>query len=82
MADHELGQHNDHEDENVDLVMGKAVLKGAMFGLPVMVVFLSAVVWFITDQSLATSITTGILPGVLLGVFGGGFIGILKVMDH
>ena len=82
MADHEPGQGEDHEHENIDLVMGKAVMKGAVIGLPLMVVFMSAVVWLITDQSLATSITTGLLPGVLFGVFGGGFIGALGAMDH
>ena len=82
MADHEPGQRDDHGDENIDLVMGKAVVKGAVIGLPLMVVFFSAVVWFITDQSLATSVTTGLLPGILFGVFGGGFIGVLGAMDH
>ena len=82
MADHEPGQRHDREDDNIDLAMGKAVVKGALIGLPVMVVFMSAVVWWITDQSLATSVTTGLLPGVLFGVFGGGFIGVLGAMDH
>ena len=82
MADHEPGQRHDRVDDNIDLAMGKAVVKGALIGLPVMVVFMSAVVWWITDQSVATSVTTGLLPGVLFGVFGGGFIGVLGAMDH
>ena len=72
----------DHEGENIDLAFGKAVMRGALVGLPVMVVFVSAAVWLITDQSVETSIAIGLLPGVLFGVFGGGFIGILGAMDH
>lgn len=82
MSDHIEVQDGHHEDENIDLAFGKAVVRGALVGLPLMVVFLSAAVWLITEQSLATSITTGLLPGVLLGVFGGGFVGVLRAMDH
>lgn len=66
----------------MDLAFGKAVAKGALVGLPLMVVFMSAAVWLITDQSVGTSIATGLLPGVLFGVFGGGFIGVLGAMKH
>lgn len=72
----------DHDGENIDLTFGKAVIKGALVGLPLMVVFITLAVWWVTDQSLETSAATGLLPGVLFGVFGGGFIGMLGAMDH
>lgn len=71
-----------HRDDNIDLAFGKAVMKGALVGLPIMVVFLSVAVWFMTDQDVGTSIVIGLLPGVLFGVFGGGFIGVIRAMDH
>ena len=85
MTDHEhgpAGEGGDHDGDNIDLTFGKAVMKGALVGLPLMVVFVTAAVWLVTDQSLETSIATGLLPGVLFGVFGGGFIGMLGAMDH
>ena len=86
MSDHEQGHAQDHgedhDGDNIDLAFGKAVVKGALVGLPIMVVLISAAVWLITDQSVGTSIATGLLPGVLLGVFGGGFIGVLGAMEH
>lgn len=72
----------DHDGENIDLAFGKAVMKGALIGLPSMVVFIILAVWWVTDQSLETSVATGLLPGVLFGVFGGGFIGMLGAMKH
>ncbi len=71
-----------HGGENIDLAFGKAVIKGALIGLPLMVVFVCAAVWWMTDQSIMTSIVTGLLPGILFGTFGGGFIGVLRAMDH
>lgn len=82
MADQEPDHSADGAGGNIDLVFGQAVMKGALVGLPVMIVFMSAAVWAMTDQSLETSIVTALLPGVLLGVFGGGFLGMLRAMDH
>ncbi|MDE0169322.1 MAG: hypothetical protein OXS29_07370 [bacterium] len=76
------GDGGDHDGENIDLTFGTAVLKGALVGLPLMVVFVSAAVWLVTGQSLETSIVAGLLPGVLFGVFGGGFIGMIRAMEH
>lgn len=74
---------SDHgEEENIDLVFGKAIVKGALIGLPLMLVFVSVSVLLMTEESVATSLTTGLLPGVLLGVFGGGFLGSLSVSKH
>ena len=72
----------DHVEENIDLAFGKAMAKGALVGLPLMVVLMCAAVWFITDENVGTSIATGLLPGILFGVFGGGFIGVLGAMKH
>ena len=80
--DRATGGGGDHDGENIDLAFGKAVIKGALVGLPLMIVFVIAAVWLITDQSVETSIITGLLPGVLFGVFGGGFVGMLGAMDH
>lgn len=82
MAAHEPNNLNDHHDEGSDLAFGMAVMKGALVGLPLMVVLISGAVWFITDQDVGTSIITGLLPGVLFGVFGGGFVGVIRAMDH
>ena len=86
LADYESDPVQDHGDgeagENTDLAFVLAVAKGALWGLPLMVVFMCAAVWLITDESVGTSIATGLLPGVLLGVFGGGFIGVLGAMKH
>ena len=75
-------QGGDHDGENIDLVFGKAVMKGALIGLPLMLVFITLAVWWVTGQSLETSVATSLLPGVLFGVFGGGFIGMLGALDH
>lgn len=76
------GDGGEHDGANIDMVFGKAVIKGALVGLPLMVVFIIAAVWLVTDQSFETSIATGLLPGVLFGVFGGGFVGMLGAMEH
>ena len=76
------GRGGDHDGENIDLAFGKAVIKGALIGLPLMVVFITLAVWWVTGQSLETSVATSLLPGVLFGVFGGGFIGMLGALDH
>ena len=69
-------------EENIDLVFGKAVIKGALIGWPIMLVFITVSVYFITDQSVSVSITTSLLSGTLMGVFGGGFLGALSAMKH
>ena len=79
---HQPGPGGGSAEANPDLAFGMAVAKGALAGVPVMLVFLSAAVWLITDQSAVDSIVIALLPGVLLGVFGGGFLGVLRGMDH
>ncbi|MDE0710173.1 MAG: hypothetical protein F4X18_12520 [Acidimicrobiia bacterium] len=69
-------------DAGSDLAFGMAIMKGSIVGLPLMVAFITVAVWLMTDQSWQTSIATALLPGVLFGVFGGGFIGMIRVMDH
>ena len=73
---------SDHEEENIDLVFGKSVAKGALIGLPVTLVFMIGAVWLGTDQALGDSITTALLSGILLGVFGGGFLGAISAMNR
>jgi hypothetical protein len=63
-----------------DAAMGKAIMRGILFGLPIALVGLTVAIWLITDQDLAVSAVTAILPGVLLGVFGGGFVGMAITM--
>lgn len=72
----------DHEEENIDLVFGKAVLKGAIIGWPIMLVFITVSVYFITGQTVTDSISTALIAGTLMGVFGGGFVGALTAMKH
>ncbi len=70
------------DEVNIDLEFGKAVAKGALIGLPVMLVFITTAVWLITDKPLGESITASLLAGILMGVFGGGFLGVLTAMRH
>lgn len=70
-----------HDDIDVDLAFGMAILRGALIGLPVVLVGLTLVVWAITNNDLGDSFATAVLPGVLLGVFGGGFAGMAVSMD-
>ncbi|MCY3539763.1 MAG: hypothetical protein F4Y75_02605 [Acidimicrobiia bacterium] len=73
----------DHDgDQNFDLAFGKSILRLSVIGLPVMVVFLTVGLWFIADLDWGTAIATALLPGVLFGVFGGGFVGMLRAMEH
>ncbi len=76
------GHGDDRAEGNPDLAFGMAVAKGALIGIPVMLVFLSAAIWLITGRSAVDSIVIALLPGVLFGVFGGGFLGVLKGMEH
>ncbi len=76
------GHGDDRAEANPDLVFGMKVAKGALVGIPVMLVFLSAAMWLITGRSAVDSIVIALLPGVLFGVFGGGFLGVLKGMEH
>jgi len=69
-------------DAGSDLAFGMAIMKGSIVGLPLMIVFMTVAVWMTTGQSWQTSIATALLPGVLFGVFGGGFIGMIRAMDH
>ena len=73
---------SEHEDENLDLVFGKAVIKGAIIGLPVMLAFMLISILLITDETLTDSIATSLLSGTMLGVFGGGFLGAISAMKH
>ena len=73
---------SDIEEENIDLRFGKAIMRGAVIGLPIMLVFITWVVYTITPQNLGDSITTALLSGTLLGVFGGGFLGAISAMKH
>lgn len=68
-------------DMDRDIRFGKAILKGIMIGIPVVLVGLTLGIWLITDNDLGDSIATALLPGVLLGAFGGGFAGMASAMD-
>jgi hypothetical protein len=61
--------------------MARAIVKGAIIGLPTAIVFLTISVWLITDLDLGDAFVTAILPGVLLGGFAGGFTGLTLTMD-
>ena len=85
MSDHRSDQAREDDgshDAGSDLAFGMAIMKGSVIGLPFMIVFITVAVWMVTGQSWQTSIATALLPGVLFGVFGGGFIGMLRALDH
>lgn len=69
------------ENTDHDSAFGKAIAKGVLIGLPTVLVFLTVVIWLVTDNDLADSFATAVLPGVLLGVFGGGFVGVVAASD-
>lgn len=85
MSDHGSGQALEgggSHDADSDLAFGMSILKGSVVGLPLMIAFMAVAVWLVTGQSWETSIATALLPGVLFGVFGGGFVGMLRAMNH
>ncbi|HEX7100484.1 MAG TPA: hypothetical protein VF377_14740 [Acidimicrobiia bacterium] len=69
-----------HEPD-YDSRFGKAIVKGILIGVPVMLIGLTLGIWIITNNDLADSFATAFLPGVLLGVFGGGFAGMATAME-
>ena len=60
--------------------MGKAIVKGALIGVPVTLIALTVVIYLITNNDIGDSLVTALLPGVLLGAFGGGFAGMAANM--
>lgn len=63
-------------------LMGKAIIKGVIIGVPAVLVFLTVAIWLITDLDWFTSFATALLPGILLGAFGGGFAGMSMTMEE
>ncbi|HUF96443.1 MAG TPA: hypothetical protein VMO52_10215 [Acidimicrobiia bacterium] len=61
--------------------MGRAIVRGILIGIPVVLVGITLTVWLITDNDIFDSIATAILPGILLGTFGGGFAGMAMTME-
>lgn len=76
-----MADHSDDPDAARDVRMGKAILRGVALGFPAAVLFLTAVIFVITDLDLGDSFATALLPGILLGGFGGGFVGVASTMD-
>jgi hypothetical protein len=63
-------------------MMGKAIVKGVLIGVPLVLVFLTVAVWLITDLDWFDSLATALIPGILLGAFGGGFAGMSMTMEE
>ncbi len=63
-------------------LMGKAIIRGVIVGLPTVLIFLTVAVWLITDLDWFDSFATALLPGILLGAFGGGFAGMSMTMEE
>ena len=61
--------------------MGRAIVRGILIGIPVVLIGITLMVWLITDNDIFDSIATAILPGILLGTFGGGFAGMAMTME-
>jgi hypothetical protein len=62
--------------------MGKAIIKGAIIGVPTALIGITLAVWLITPLDVVDSFVTAILPGILTGVFGGGFAGMASTMEE
>ena len=69
-----------HEPD-YDSRFGKAIARGMLIGVPVMLIGLTLGIWIITKKDLGDGFATALLPGVLLGVFGGGFAGMAAAME-
>lgn len=69
------------QEPDYDSRFGRAIVKGMLIGIPVMLVGLTLGIWLITNNDLADSFATALLPGVLLGTFGGGFAGMAVAME-
>lgn len=63
-------------------LMGRAIIRGVIIGLPVAIVGLTVGIMLIAGLDIADSFATAILPGTLLGVFGGGFAGMAVTMTE
>jgi hypothetical protein len=63
-------------------LMGKAIIRGVLIGVPTMLVLLTITVYLITDIGWRESAATAVLPGILLGAFGGGFAGMSMTMEE
>jgi uncharacterized membrane protein YbhN (UPF0104 family) len=61
--------------------MGRAIVRGILIGIPVVLIGITLMVWLITDNDIFDSMATAILPGILLGTFGGGFAGMAMTME-
>lgn len=70
------------EQQVSDARMGKAIVRGILLGIPVVLVGLTAAVWLITGLGIGESLATAALPGILLGAFGGGFVGVATTMKE
>lgn len=68
-------------NEEGDVRMMRAVIKGVLIGLPVVLVGMTLALWVFTDRDLGAAAATSILPGVLTGVFFGGFAGMARTME-
>ena len=73
--------HDDDYEIERDTKFGKAIVRGIVIGVPVVLAALTLGIWLLTDNDLGNSLATALLPGVLLGVFGGGFAGMASAMD-
>jgi hypothetical protein len=76
-----MADHSEDFDAQRDARMGKAVVRGVLFGFPVALIGLTLSIWLITDLDLVDSFATALLPGVLLGGFAGGFVGLARTMN-
>lgn len=61
--------------------MGKAIIRWGGISIPLAIVFLTVVVYFLGNVPWNEAFTTALLPGILLGGFGGGFAGMAMTMD-
>lgn len=61
--------------------MGRAIVRGVAFGIPICLIGLTLAIWLITDQDIVDSFVTALLPGVSLGGFAGGFVGVATTMN-
>lgn len=71
----------DENGSGSDARMGHAIVRGVLFGIPLVLGGLTLAVWLITDNDIFDSFATAILPGILLGTFGGGFAGMAMTME-
>ena len=65
----------DHDQDHSEM-MGKAIMRGIAFGVPIAYVVMVLGFWLIFERDFTKALETSAMPALLTGSFFGGFAGI------